>query len=507
MFFILTNFAYAADKNISCYGNSCDTTGISALKIDKPTYTAIDLGTNSDHVNVTVPASQDPRSVRISVENKSFPGKNLNIDLSAKSSTSNSGSTVIIGDTFSNISMTLNGYNGVAGKDVSTICAERFLDGSYGQAAKTFFLNRRQAQEGLNPNRCDRTDLTYIQSYLFTCDDSTYSELAGTNPVVDVKRLKMKARCSGILVQDMCLKRKVIATCTYRNYGVNCGKKGGCDYYYVGDPYTYSKKYAEEDYKAMRNSRSGESFCRWQMPPTSSQAYLLSEGNYLTKPGVNPLTSVPEAGSDWELYYTEAYGSCLSSFTTIRTRFSAVNAYDETGTDCSDVGVAEDPNHLIPWTYTGMAQEESFGPELLHCGVGECPVQSTLSDLERYLDTITPTSGTSGTQQGNGVIFAYDVQNLTASAVIGQAGAAGQIDIESPMSIKYCGKIRDYDSDGASSDYARSPSVSFRIYNWKAIKTQAGGINGTQPTQSDNGIKIFKKIDESVRYFLSKVLL
>jgi hypothetical protein len=499
--------SFATDKIVSCYGSSCALSGFAASVIDKPLFTSIDFGTNFDHIVVNVPDSQDPRSVRLNVQNNAFPGKNLTIDLSSKKSTSNSGSTVVVGDTFSNVSLTLNGYNGTSGRDVSSICADKFKNGDYGANAKTFFINRRQAQEGLNPNRCDRTDLTYLQSYNFTCDDASYHELAGTNPVVDVKRLKMKARCSGILVQDMCLKRKLIATCTYRNYTVNCGKKGGCDYSYSGDPYTFSKKYAEETYKAIRNSMSGASFCSQQMPPTSGQSYFLADGNYLTKPGVDPLTTVPMPGSDWELYYTDAYGHCGSSYTTIRTKYTAVNAYDETGTSCSQVGVAEDPNHLIPWTYTGMAQESFFGPELLHCGVGECPVQSTLSDLERYLDILSPESGTSGTQQGNGVVFAYDIQNLSSSAVIGQAGSAGQIDVESPMSTKYCGKIRDYDSDGATSDYARSPSVSFRRYRWTSIKTQSGGNNGVQPAFSDNGVKIFKKIDESVRYFLSKSLL
>src|SRR5690606_28989828 len=109
-------------------------------------------------------------------------------------------------------------------------------------------------------------------------------------------------------------------------------------------------------------------------------------------------------------------------------------AYDETGTDCdrNSVTIPEDPNHSIPWAYSGMAQEPEFGTETLECRVGECPVNSTISDLNRQLETITPQSGANGTQQGNGVALIYDddeTQQLT-SAIIGQAGAAGQADLD-----------------------------------------------------------------------------
>lgn len=494
-------------KSILCGNNSCSIDFTPTQILEKSDYTSLIVNDNSDHISIAVPNTNDPRSIRMSVETNSYPGKNLTIDLSSQKSTANAANTIIIGNNFSNVDIKLNGFNGSRGQDVSEICASKMKSGYYGDDAKTFFINRRQAQEGLDPSRCDRTDISYLQSYSFSCDDASYSQLVGTNPVIDVKRLRFKARCSGILVQDMCLKRKIIANCTWRPYYYNCDKKGGCSSGWTGDPFTLSKKMAEEEYNYKRNSMNDQQFCVSELGQPGGQVALYGQTAYLTTPGVNPNDYTPLAGSDWELYYTSAYGKCQTFWTTVRTLYTAVNAYDETGNDCSDVGVASDPNHLIPWTYTGMAQEPEFGPEVLHCSVGECPVQSTLSQLDRNLDVLTPGDGTSGTQQGNGMIFAYEIQNYTSQAIPGVAGAGGKIDLDTLQSTKYCGKYRDYDTDGPTSDYARSPNVSFRKYNWSAIKYQSGGNSGAQPQATDNKIIMFKKISPAVRYFLSKKLL
>lgn len=514
LFLILSFYSFSAlaNNNIDCSGATCVPNFMSQT-IEKPQYSAITVNENTDHINVSVSSGNDPRSIRLYVKNNNFPGKNLNVNLSSSRSASNAGNSIIIGDSFANLTMLLNGFSGSKGRDVSELCAEKMKTGAYGPDAQTFFINRRQSQAGLNPNRCDMTDLNFIQSFGFTCDDSSYQILAnGLNPTVSAKRLKTKARCSGILVRDMCLKRKVIATCTYRAYWVSCGKKGGCDSGYSGDAYTYSRKYAEEEFKYKKSIMPGEQFCRNEMPPMPGLQALLAQGSYLTTPGVNPATTIPLAGSDWELQYTQAYGSCLTFWTTIRTVYSAVNVYTSNGTSCNPytdpaVGIPEDPNKLIPWSYNGMTQESNFEPEIVDCSPGECPVQSTLSDLERFVDRLVPESGTSGTQQGAGSIFVYDAQNLSFQSNLGQAGAAGQIDLNSPESTKYCAKVRDYDSDGATSDFAKVPNVSFRRYRWRAIKTESGGNNGNAPIQTGKSINIYKKVDEFQRHLLSKLLL
>lgn len=506
MTILVTSPSWAADKLISCANDTCVANFSATTVLEKPFYTAIDVGTNNENIVVSVPNAQSPRSLRLNVENGGTP-RNLLLNLSSTKSTANGGSTLIIGDLFNNLEIKLDGYSGKRGRDASQICADRIKAGQYGTDAKNFFDQRRAADPALNPSRCDRIDLSYLQSFSFTCDDPTYSELVGTNPVVEVNRIRFKARCSGVLVQDLCLKRKRNVSCIWRRYYMVC-PKGGCYKQYENVYATYRGTFDDLFYSQYVNSLGSTAYCQRYVGRPGGNYDLHDLNAPYTSPGTDAKYD-PLPGSIWQKYRTVAYGSCDQYWATVRTETVSKFAYDETGIDCdaNSVGIPEDPNRLIRWAYAGMAQEPEFGTESLQCAIGECPVSSTLSDLTRSLDVIVPESGDNGTQQGNGVALVYDVQALSSSAILGQAGAAGMSDLDSPESTKYCGKIRDSQSDGINSTFARNPSVSFRRYNWKAIRTSGGGNNGVQPQASTNNVEVYKKLDSSARYLLSKELL
>lgn len=504
--------ALAQEKTISCANDTCTANFSAQSLVEKPFYTALDVGNNNENITVSVPTNQTPRSIRLNVKNGSTP-RNLLLDLSSAKASANAGSTVIIGDMFNTLQVRLNGYNGVRGRDASQICAQRLLAGQYGLDAKNFFEQRRAADPALNPGRCDRIDLSYLQSFNFTCDDPTYQELTGTNPVVEVTRLRFKARCSGVLVRDLCIRHKREVQCPWYLYDQSCSKKDGCRWVnrrLCNAPYTVM---AEEYFSAELSRLGVDSFCRNRVGgPACGAALVQVEGFWHRR---HPLsthevgTYIPLSGSIMDRLETVAYGSCPAYWTKVRTESVVKIAYDETGTDCdrNSVSIPEDPNRVIPWAYSGMAQEPQFGTESLQCRVGECPVNSTISDVTRSLDVIVPESGDNGTQQGNGVALVYDVQVESASAVIGQAGSAGLADLDSPEGTKFCGKIRDYNSDGENSEFARNPSVSFRRYNWRAIRTTGGGNNGVPPPASNNNVEVYKKMDSSARFLLAKELL
>jgi hypothetical protein len=126
--------------------------------------------------------------------------------------------------------------------------------------------------------------------------------------------------------------------------------------------------------------------------------------------------------------------------------------------------------------------------------------------LTQKLDTITPTSGQSGTQQGNGLVFIYDAQNIVTNDNIGIAGAGGQNDLVGQSTQRVCAQVRDAVSDGLTSDYATDPLVSFDRYSWQALQTSAAGNPGTQPVNTGNTITVWKKIDSSVRALLQNEL-
>lgn len=506
LLFIGTISTAQADKTISCANETCVPNFSATTVLEKPFYTAIDVGPNNENITVTVPAGQTPRSLRLNVENGAT-ARNLLLNLSSGKSTANAGNTLIIGDIFNNLEVKLDGYSGKRGQDASQICAERIKLGQYGVDAKNFFEQRRNADPALNPSRCDRIDLSYLQSFSFTCDDPTYQELPGVNPVVEVNRIKFKARCQGTLVQDLCLKIKRQVTCVWRNYSWGCNKYG-CWKNYGGSFPSYTGIFDELFYNQYVNSLGATGFCERYVGRPGGQYDLHDIRAPQTSPGTNSSYD-PLPGSIWERYRTQAYGKCDQYWATVRTETVSKVAYDETGTDCdkNSVSIPEDPNRIIPWSYSGMAQEPDFGTEVLQCAIGECPVSSTLSDLQRSIDVIIPQSGDNGTQQGNGIALVYDVAVANTSSIIGQAGAAGMADLDAPESTKFCGKIRDANSDGLNSAFARNPSVSFRRYNWKAIRTSGGGNNGVQPPASSNGVEIYKKLDPSARYLLNKELL
>ena len=493
-------------ETIDCSNGQCTTSFTPDLLLEKPFFTSIEVGTNDANIDVSTPEGQTPRSLRLSVNNGEN-SRDLTIDLSSQKEGENAGDIYVIGDRFRNLTVRLNGYNGERGKDASEICAENVLAGEYGSDVRDFFQGRRDADPGVPTNRCDRVDLNYLQTFSFTCDDPSYQPVAGTNPVVDVKRLRTKSRCTGVLVRDLCLRRKRIGVCRWRSWvRLGCGKHG-CSYGWGGSWHSRSRNWIEDQYNYERRRRSSDNFCAVYYGWPGGSWRLWDIYWYYTSPGVNGVTFTPLPGSDWQIYQTTAYGACARFWTTVRTLYSTEVTFDENNTACDDVGIPEDPNRLIEWAYTGPAQEPEFGTEIVQCAVGACPVQASVSELDRQLDVITPESGTSGSQQGKGLIFIYDADNLTEQSVIGQAGAAGLNDIQSNQNVKYCVKISDADSNGINSDFARIPNVSFRKYRWSALRSQAGGNPGNPPPETGKKVEIYKKLDSSVRYLLQKELL
>lgn len=507
IFFIsgLFSSGASAQETIECANGQCSPSFSPQLLLEKPFYTAIDVGNNNQDINVSVPQNQNPRSLRIHMTNGENL-KDLTVNLSSNKEGANAADTYIIGDLFRNLTVRLNGFNGTKGKDASEICASNILAGEYGSDIKNFFEQRRAADPGVPANKCDRVDLNYMQTFGFTCDDPSYTYTPGTTPVIDVERLRTKARCSGVLVRDLCLRRKKTGYCQWRTWVVTgCGKHG-CSYGWGGSFHTRSRTWIELQYNYERNRRSSDNFCSVYYGWPGGSWRLWSEWSSFTSPQVNSATYEPLPGSIWEIYRTTAYGACASYWSSVRTEVISKITYDENNTACDDVGVAEDPNNLIDWTYTGPAQEPEFGTEIIQCAVGACPVNNTVSEFNRELEVIQPESGTDGSQQGAGLVFIYDTENLTAESSIGQAGAAGRSDLQGAENIQYCYKKSDASTHGNASDFARNPSISFRKYRWQAIRTTGAGDTGNPPPSTGKKVEIYKKLDSSVRHLLKEEL-
>lgn len=227
-----------------------------------------------------------------------------------------------------------------------------------------------------------------------------------------------------------------------------------------------------------------------------------------TSPGFDDtFFTIPE-GSDWRIRYVDVENSCPQYFTKIKTGHLASNiGYDENDELCDDVYIPEDPSSsIISWQFVGFERKPEFGTELIQCRLGDCLIDSSIRDLSRNLLEINPGSGTNGTQQGQGVLLVYDVENLTASSKNGKGGIIGERDLSELSEQRLCVKIKDAKTQGENSLFAIDPSVEFRRYNWKPLRVIENGNFGITPPNNGKKINILKKLDSSSRYFLKEEL-
>lgn len=240
------------------------------------------------------------------------------------------------------------------------------------------------------------------------------------------------------------------------------------------------------------------------VPPAMVGSYI-----NVTQPNCNSpntWTSGPVPSIDnWSRLQTATFEACPSGYAVDKTNYITLIQYANDQSLCSQVTDPLDPNNRATWQYTGMAQEVSFGTETVSCGIGSCAVNSSVSDLDRNIDVITSGSGEDGTEQGRGLMFVYDIKQLTQNALAGAAGSKGASDLTINPQVRICAKIDDATA-GINTDQAKNPFVSFRRYNWQSIRANSGGNNGVPPRQNGKKIEVFKKLDPATRYLLEKCL-
>jgi hypothetical protein len=223
--FTLAANAQVPSYNIDCSNSTCNPTFTPASNFVRNTYNAIDAGSPGGNLTVFSDSGTAPRSLRLNVSNGAFPsgtanpGFNLSVNLKSSTSSSNSGSVVVIGDNFATLNVDLDGYSGAAGEGASQICADRILGGLYGPDALSFFTNFRLNNPGTASNRCTLDDLNFLQANKFACD-SGFTEVVTTNSLysVNVQQIPEINRCQTNLSYDVCLREKTILSCTWNIY-------------------------------------------------------------------------------------------------------------------------------------------------------------------------------------------------------------------------------------------------------------------------------------------------
>jgi hypothetical protein len=217
----------AFSQVITCNDNGCVPDSISAIVAEKATYSAIDLGFNTnDSFSVLTGTGSSIRPLRLSLSNGEFPGKNMVVDLSANANAKNAGSLIVIGDNIDTLSVSLNGYSGKGGNDASQLCATRILGGLYGSDVRLRFLQRRSSpSSGLTNDRCAQVDIDDIATNKFSCNDSSYTSLDLVDPKLNITEVRKNSKCLAIAPQSVCLQKKYQLSCNIK-LGVSNGSGG-----------------------------------------------------------------------------------------------------------------------------------------------------------------------------------------------------------------------------------------------------------------------------------------
>ena len=500
-------------------------------------------------------------------DSRSSSGKSIKIDLSSRSQTNDSASVVLLGDNFKEIDVKLSGYSGSSGKNASTICADNLKAGLYGTNVKDFFLEARLNDSSISDGFCGVEDINFMQQNKFECP-AGFNEVTTSNSIysVNVSRIPRINRCQTAISYNVCIKRIVELTCKWGLF-TSSGTYLNRDATIVGEM-PENRYYQLKN--TMSNSQICDNFVARDItdpsyvPPTSELNPYLTNPNSvagcapgpcewrvngavsvkLTTPGLQEDGSL-HPSSKWSLISKAPGEVCNSSATTspigsdpgdpndngfwsaLKTVTVNYVAYDRVSTDdvsqpkCSPnnlvtfsggsiitsyPALALDPLKHATWFYTGQTQEPDFGTQVIQCELGSCPVSSSVSEVNKSIDTISPGSGESGTTNGGGHILVYSAESIKLENKMGIAGPGGRNDLPNNSSTRVCSKIRDSDSDGISSDYARNPYVSFNRYNWTSIKTNSSGNPGFQPVSSGKSISVWKKLDTSSRQVIKDIL-
>lgn len=229
-----------------------------------------------------------------------------------------------------------------------------------------------------------------------------------------------------------------------------------------------------------------------------------------TSPTYNPENFTTDDTSKWGMEYVKVGTQCPMYHDKIKTDYVTTHVeYDPDDDKCDNITYKYDPeNKLIDWQNVGFERKPEFGIESILCTLGDCPIKS---NVEYFDGTMTPKisldNELKGTQQGEGSVFLYDVNTLTATSKKGQNSTIGVNDLPVLNEVRYCYKIQDAVTSGEDSDFAIEPVVQFQKYNWQAI-TVDEKVKMPEPVKDNKKkINIFKKIDSSVRNLLKEELL
>lgn len=201
-------------EDINCSDGTCtyDPSFDIVNESNTSTFTQFDIRNVLSDVLIQSQNGASPRNVKFSITSIEGDAKDVTINLPSFKAMNSGGSAVMIGDTVKNLSLNISGRNGDASANASVICANRILNGIYGNTIKSKFLLARINNPSLPADKCTDFDIGQIQGDQFGCNPGS-SEIVGQN--ISARRWMKRRSCESRSVRNMCVAKRVKITCTW----------------------------------------------------------------------------------------------------------------------------------------------------------------------------------------------------------------------------------------------------------------------------------------------------
>lgn len=213
---ILSYFAYhaKAQEAIVCQDGHCSIpSSINASHVvETSSFSQFRITGLEDSLDVYAEDDTNPRNSKMTIFESEGEAINLNIHLPSTKAGVPGGSTVVIGDNLSSLSVNTSGANGAGADDASIVCARKIMAGDLGPNARSSFIISRNSDPSLPTDRCTTEDMVALQNSTFNCDPS-FAEFDGIS--VNASRINKRRQCTAESSRMMCVDRKVKISCTW----------------------------------------------------------------------------------------------------------------------------------------------------------------------------------------------------------------------------------------------------------------------------------------------------
>jgi hypothetical protein len=204
----------AHSQAIYCGDGSCSYDPDLDIRNDEnfSSFSQFDVFNLENTLQITTPSDQAPRNVKLSVSNVEGSINDILINLRSSKKGFAGGSAIVLSPKNKNMSIDVSGRKGNDALNASYVCANKVLNGEFGEAIKSRFLTMRINDPSLPSDQCTQADLLSVQGNQFSCGEG-FSEFDGINILAN--RWTPRRECTSQSQRNLCVQRRMKITCTW----------------------------------------------------------------------------------------------------------------------------------------------------------------------------------------------------------------------------------------------------------------------------------------------------